>query len=74
MLFPTSGVKLYPAISLLVVSFFASMGDVSNAFLFLPFQMSFFGLPVCTVAGTALVGNFVPSVFGVIVYKGIGLF
>jgi hypothetical protein len=39
-----------------------------------PFFISFFGLPVYTVAGAALMGTFVTSVAGVIFYQTIAPF
>ena len=39
-----------------------------------PFFVSFFGLPIYTVAGAALMGTFVTSVAGVIFYQAIAPF
>jgi len=59
-LFPVSGVEtniLFPPLVALVISFFASMGGLSGAFLLLPFQMSFLHYTAPSVSGTNHVFN-----------------
>ncbi len=67
-LFPISGVQTQiwlPPLVALVVSFFASMGGVSGAFLLLPFQMSFLGFTSPAVSPTNMVFNVVAIPSGV---------
>jgi len=55
MYFPVSGVEVSPFIPPLVafgISFFASMGGISGAFLLLPFQMSVLGYTAPSVSAT----------------------
>jgi len=47
---------------------------VPGAFLLLPFQVSFFGLPVYTVAGTALTGTMITSFAWVLFFQIIAPF
>lgn len=59
-LFPVSGVKtniLFPPAIALIISFFASMGGLSGAFLLLPFQMSYLHYTAPSVSGTNHVFN-----------------
>lgn len=62
MIFPVSGVETafwVPPLVGLVISFFASMGGISGAFLILPFQMSVLGFTSPAVTPTNLVFNVV---------------
>ncbi len=71
MLFPVSGVEvfpLWPFLVALVVSFFTSMGGVSGAFLLLPFQMSVLHFTSPAVSPTNLVYNIVAIPSGVYRY------
>ena len=68
MLFPVSGVEifpLWPPLIALGVSFVTSMGGVSGAFLLLPFQVSFLGFTSPAVSSTNLVFNIVAIPSGV---------
>ncbi len=62
MLFPESGVEVFPLWPLLVafaVSFFSSLGGVSGASLLLPYQVSILGFTAPAVSSTNLVFNIV---------------
>ena len=68
MLFPTSGVEVFPLWPLLVafaVSFCSSLGGVSGAFLLLPYQVSVLGFTAPAVSSTNLVYNIVAIPSGV---------
>jgi uncharacterized membrane protein YfcA len=70
-LFPVSGVStnvLLPPVVALVISFFASMGGISSAFLLLPFLMSALGYTAPSVGGTNHVFNIVAIPSGVYRY------
>jgi uncharacterized membrane protein YfcA len=59
-IFPVSGVRTYvflPPLVAFAVSFFASMGGVSGAFLLLPFQISFLHFTSPAVSSTNFVYN-----------------
>jgi uncharacterized protein len=69
--FPISGVKTWvflPPLVAFVVSFFASMGGVSGAFLLLPFQVSFLHFVSPAVSSTNFVYNIVAIPSGVYRY------
>jgi uncharacterized protein len=69
--FPISGVTTWiflPPIIAFVVSFFASMGGVSGAFLLLPFQISFLHFVSPSVSATNFVYNIVAIPSGVYRY------
>ena len=74
MYFPVSGVEVSPLISLevsFVVSFFTSMGGiygVGGGAIIAPFLVSFFHLPIYTIAGATLFGTFVTSIAGALFY------
>lgn len=71
MYFPTAGIEVSPWIPPLVafgVSFFASMGGISGAFLLLPFQMSVLGYVNPSVSATNQVFNVVAIPSGVYRY------
>lgn len=71
MFFPVSGVEVSPIIPPLVafgVSFFASMGGISGAFLLLPFQMSVLGYTNPSVSATNQFFNVVAIPSGVYRY------
>ncbi len=71
MIFPVSGVEVYPLVPLVVafiVSFFTSMGGVSGAFLLLPFQISFLGYTAPSVSATNHVFNIAAIPSGVYRY------
>ena len=71
MFFPVSGVEVSPVIPPLVafgVSFFASMGGISGAFLLLPFQMSVLGYTNPSVSATNQFFNVVAIPSGVYRY------
>ncbi|MDR2056269.1 MAG: sulfite exporter TauE/SafE family protein [Desulfovibrio sp.] len=71
MLFPVSGVEVSPLIPPLVafgISFFASMGGISGAFLLLPFQMSVLGYTHPSVSATNQFFNVVAIPSGVYRY------
>lgn len=71
MYFPVSGVEVSPFVPPLVafvVSFFASMGGISGAFLLLPFQMSALGYTQPSVSATNQVFNIVAIPSGVYRY------
>lgn len=71
MIFPVSGVEVFPLIPFIVafiVSFFTSMGGVSGAFLLLPFQISILGFTSPAVSPTNLVYNIVAIPSGVYRY------
>ncbi|PQP32989.1 hypothetical protein C6A36_01565, partial [Desulfobacteraceae bacterium SEEP-SAG10] len=71
MVFPVSGVEvfpLFPFIVAFIVSFFTSMGGVSGAFLLLPFQISILGFTSPAVSPTNLVYNIVAIPSGVYRY------
>ncbi len=68
MFFPVSGLEVSPVIPPLVafvVSFFASMGGISGAFLLLPFQMSVLGYTNPSVSATNQFYNVVAIPSGV---------
>jgi uncharacterized protein len=69
--FPISGVTtwiLLPPIVAFVVSFFASMGGVSGAFILLPFQISYLHFVTPSVSSTNFVYNIVAIPSGVYRY------
>jgi uncharacterized membrane protein YfcA len=69
--FAVSGVTtslLLPPLTALVISFFASMGGISGAFLLLPFQMSVLNYTAPSVSGTNHVFNIVAIPSGVYRY------
>ncbi len=71
MFFPVSGVEVNPFIPpavAFVISFLASMGGISGAFLLLPFQMSFLGYTHPSVSATNQVFNIVAIPSGVYRY------
>ncbi len=71
MFFPISGVEVNPIIPPLVafcISFFASMGGISGAFLLLPFQMSFLGYTHPSVSATNQLFNIIAIPSGVYSY------
>jgi uncharacterized membrane protein YfcA len=71
MYFPASGVDApvwLPPLVALVISFFASMGGVSGAFLLLPFQVSFLGYTAPSVSATNQLFNVVAIPSGVYRY------
>ena len=71
MFFPVSGVEVSPIVPPLVafgVSFFASMGGISGAFLLLPFQMSVLGYTNPSVSSTNQFYNIVAIPSGVYRY------
>jgi uncharacterized membrane protein YfcA len=69
--FPISGVETYwwlPGLVAMVISFFASMGGLSGAFLLLPFQVSILGFKTPAVTPTNLIFNMVAIPAGVLQY------
>ncbi len=56
----------------LVVGLIGGIYGVGGGAIIAPFLVSFFGLPVHTIAGAALMGTFVTSVGGVIFYELVG--
>jgi len=71
MSFPVSGVTTWiflPPLVAFVVSFFASMGGVSGAFLLLPFQISYLHFDTPSVSATNFVYNIVAIPSGVYRY------
>src|SRR5262249_10177531 len=71
MTFPVSGVTthiLVPPLVAMVISFFASMGGISGAFLLLPYQMSVLNYTAPSVSGTNHVFNIVAIPSGVYRY------
>jgi uncharacterized membrane protein YfcA len=71
MSFPVSGVTTWmflPPLVAFVVSFFASMGGVSGAFLLLPFQISYLHFVTPSVSATNFVYNIVAIPSGVYRY------
>ncbi len=71
MYFPASGVTVTPWVPVLVafvISFFASMGGISGAFLILPFQMSVLGYTHPSVSATNQLFNIVAIPSGVYRY------
>ena len=69
--FPVSGVTTWvflPPLVAFAVSFFASMGGVSGAFLLLPFQVSFLHFATPSVSSTNFVYNIVAIPSGVYRY------
>ena len=71
MYFATAGIEVSPLVPPLVafgVSFFASMGGISGAFLLLPFQMSVLGYVNPSVSATNQVFNVVAIPSGVYRY------
>lgn len=71
MYFPVSGIDVFPLVPPLVafvVSFFASMGGISGAFLLLPFQMSVLGYTNPSVSATNQFFNVVAIPSGVYRY------
>jgi len=68
MLFPSSGVEVFPLWPLLVafaVSFCSSLGGVSGAFLLLPYQVSVLGFTTPAVSSTNLLFNIVAIPSGI---------
>ncbi len=66
--FPASGVRTWiflPPLTAFVVSFFASMGGLSGAFLLLPFQMSVLHYTAPSVSGTNQLFNVIAIPSGV---------
>jgi uncharacterized protein len=66
--FPVSGVKTWiflPPLTAFIVSFFASMGGLSGAFLLLPFQMSVLHYTAPSVSGTNQLFNVIAIPSGV---------
>ncbi|MDO8670640.1 MAG: sulfite exporter TauE/SafE family protein [Dehalococcoidia bacterium] len=62
MFFQTTGIEVplwLPPLVAFIISFFASMGGVSGAFLLLPFQMSFLGYTQPSVSATNQLFNIV---------------
>lgn len=71
MFFQPAGIEVSPWIPPLVaflISFFASMGDISGAFLLLPFQVSFLGYTSPSVSATNQLFNIVAIPSGVYRY------
>ena len=71
MIFPISGVRILvflPPLVAFAVSFFASMGGVSGAFLLLPFQVSFLHFVSPSVSSTNFVYNIIAIPSGVYRY------
>ncbi len=66
--FPTTGLFILS----LVVGLIGGVYGVGGGAIIAPFVVSFFGLPVHTIAGAALMGTFVTSVGGVIFYELVG--
>ncbi len=69
--FPVSGVEtniLIPPVVAMIISFFASMGGMSGAFLLLPFQMSVLNYTAPSVSGTNHVYNIIAIPSGVYQY------
>ncbi len=56
-----------------VVGIIGGIYGIGGGSIIAPFFVTFFGLPVYTVAGAALMGTFVTSVAGVAFYQGIAL-
>ena len=72
MRFPVAGIEVSPFVPPLVafaVSFFASMGGLSGAFLLLPFQMSFLGYVNPSVSSTNQLFNVVAVPGGIYRYS-----
>ena len=66
--FPISGVETYwwlPVLTAFVISFFASLGGLSGAFLLLPFQISILGFTAPGVSSTNLLFNVIAIPSGV---------
>ncbi len=57
-----------------IVGIVGGIYGIGGGAIIAPFFVSFFGLPVYTVAGAALMGTFVTSVAGVVFYQGIAQF
>lgn len=71
MSFPVSGVRTWvflPPLTAFIISFFASMGGLSGAFLLLPFQVSFLHYTAPSVSGTNFVFNIVAIPSGICRY------
>lgn len=69
LVFPVSGVETYvfiPPLVAFVISFFASMGGLSGAFLLLPFQMSVLHFTTPSVSATNFLYNIVAIPGGVL--------
>ena len=69
--FPASGVEtylLFPPLVAFCISFFASMGGVSGAFLLLPYQMSVLGFTAPSVSATNFLYNVVGTPGGIYGY------
>jgi hypothetical protein len=69
--FPVSGVDIHPLVPVgvaFVISFFASLGGLSGAFLLLPFQVSVLGFTSPAVSPTNLVFNLIATPSGVFRY------
>jgi len=58
----------------LIVGIIGGIYGIGGGSIIAPFFVTFFGLPVYTVAGAALMGTFVTSVAGVVFYQSIGMF
>lgn len=58
----------------LIVGIVGGIYGIGGGAIIAPFLVTFFGLPVYTVAGAALMGTFVTSVAGVIFYQAIAPF
>lgn len=56
-----------------IVGIIGGIYGIGGGSIIAPFFVTFFGLPVYTVAGAALMGTFVTSVAGVAFYQGIAL-
>ncbi len=68
-------VSFWGALSLsFIVGIIGGIYGIGGGSIIAPFFVTFFGLPVYTVAGAALMGTFVTSVAGVVFYQSIGIF
>ncbi len=65
---------LYIFILSAIVGIIGGVYGIGGGSIIAPFFISFFGLPVYTVAGAALMGTFVTSVAGVVFYQAIAPF
>lgn len=68
--FPVRGVFVLT----LIVGIIGGVYGIGGGAIISPFFVSFFGLPVYTVAGAALMGTFITSVAGVVFYMAIAPF
>ncbi len=57
-----------------IVGIVGGIYGIGGGSIIAPFFITFFGLPVHTVAGAALMGTFVTSIAGVAFYQGLALF